>query len=112
MIYHEVTVISILFWDLIKTSVDSREYDLHHELYELYGAVLNEDVCKVKKYTGARGNLSAVIRLVKLHNFITFATVVDAAEMRPLGFKVQYLLNILSLELQYTLMELKDSQIR
>lgn len=49
--------------------------------------MLNEDVCKVKKYTGARGNLSAVTRLVKLHNFITFATVVDAAEMRPLGFK-------------------------
>lgn len=76
MIYHEVTVISVLFWD-----------DLHHELYELYGAVFNEDVCKVKKYSGALGNLSAVIRLVKLHNFITFATVFDAAEMRPLGFK-------------------------
>ena len=84
MIYHHI---SVLFWDLIKTSVDSREYDLHHELYELYGAVFNEDVCKVKKYSGALGNLSTVIRLVKLHNFITFATVFDAAEMRPLGFK-------------------------
>lgn len=53
MIYHHI---SVLFWDLIKTSVDSREYDLHHELYELYGAVFNEDVCKVKKYSGALGN--------------------------------------------------------
>ena len=86
MIYHEVTSISNTFRDLTKVNVGNREYDFHHELTGSYSQVFNEDVRTVARYIDARGNPFKVAGMVKLHNFMTSATVDDAIGQRFLNF--------------------------
>ena len=86
IIYHEETAISNSFRDIIKANVDNREYDFHHELLGSYSTVFNENIRKVVKYIGAKGNPFVAVGLVKLHNFITSATVEDTVKEWFLNF--------------------------